>query len=254
MKEKRYYWLKLEETYFDLKIQKALRKLPSGAEMLICYLKMQLKYLNKSGLIEYQGIYDNLAEEIALDIDEDIDIVKMTISVLIKWHVIEQEESNLYLTEMQTRIGSKTDSALRVAKHREKMKMLQCNNDVTKCNSIQEIELEKDKELDIDKKEKNKKEKYGEFNNVLLTKEEYAKLEKSNLLTYIERLSSYIASTGKKYKSHYATILNWNRKEKNKTVVNNYMNNVPNWMNENIEEEQATPEEIKKIEERLNKF
>ena len=148
MKDKRYYWLKLEENYFDLKVQKALRKLPSGADMLICYLKMQLKYLNKAGLIEYQGIYDNLAEEIALDIDEDIDIVKMTIAMLIKWHVIEEEDSNLYLSEMQTRIGSKTDSAIRVAKHREKLKMLQCNNNVTKCNSIQDIEKDIDKDIE----------------------------------------------------------------------------------------------------------
>lgn len=63
-------------------------------------------------------------------------------------------------------------------------------------------------------KENNKKKSYGEFNNVLLTDEEYAKLEKSNLLSYIETLSSYIASKGKKYKSHYATILNWSKKEK----------------------------------------
>ena len=58
---------------------------------------------------------------------------------------------------------------------------------------------------------------YGEFKNVKLTKEEYAKLEKSNLLPYIEKLSSYIASKGKKYKSHYATILNWSRKEHKET-------------------------------------
>lgn len=151
MNEKRYYWLKLEENYFDLKIQKALRKLPSGADMLICYLKMQLKYLNKSGLIEYQGIYEDLAQEIALDIDEEVDIVKMTLTVLIKWNVIEEENSNLYLAEMQGRIGSKTDVALRVAKHREKQKMLQCNNDVTKCNYIKEKEIELDKDIEIDK-------------------------------------------------------------------------------------------------------
>ena len=29
----------------------------------------------------------------------------------------------------------------------------------------------------------------------------------------VERLSGYIASKGKKYKSHYATILNWARKD-----------------------------------------
>ena len=54
---------------------------------------------------------------------------------------------------------------------------------------------------------------YGEFKNVKLSDEEYQKLKDKNLLDYIERLSSYIASKGKKYKSHYATILNWSRKE-----------------------------------------
>jgi hypothetical protein len=47
---------------------------------------------------------------------------------------------------------------------------------------------------------------------VLLTDEELAKLQKQfgrELPAYIERLSGYIASTGKKYKSHYATIRNW---------------------------------------------
>ena len=69
---------------------------------------------------------------------------------------------------------------------------------------------------DIEKeiyKEKDKK-TYGEFKNVLLTDEEYHKLEESNLLPYIEKLSSYIASKGKKYKSHYATILTWSRGDK----------------------------------------
>jgi hypothetical protein len=64
------------------------------------------------------------------------------------------------------------------------------------------------------KKENNKKKKFGEFNNVLLTEEEYAKLENNNLLFYIEKLSAYLESTGKRYKSHYATILSWSRKEK----------------------------------------
>lgn len=58
------------------------------------------------------------------------------------------------------------------------------------------------------------KKTYGEFKNVLLTDEEYKKLKEKNLLPLIETLSSYMASKGKKYKSHYATILTWNRKEK----------------------------------------
>lgn len=60
------------------------------------------------------------------------------------------------------------------------------------------------------------KEKFGEFENVFLSADEFQKL-KSKLGTetesYIERLSSYIASSGKKYKSHYATILSWTQKD-----------------------------------------
>ena len=54
---------------------------------------------------------------------------------------------------------------------------------------------------------------YGEFSNVKLSKEEYKKLTDQSLLDYIERLSIYLSSTGKKYKNHYATILNWSRKD-----------------------------------------
>ena len=64
----------------------------------------------------------------------------------------------------------------------------------------------------------NKYEKYGEFKNVFLTDEEYRKIEKKGLTYLIEALSSYIASTGKKYKSHYATILNWSRRKPKKEV------------------------------------
>lgn len=60
------------------------------------------------------------------------------------------------------------------------------------------------------------KHKHGEYNNVLLTDEELAKLQSEypDWQERIERLSGYVASTGKSYKSHYATIRNWARKDK----------------------------------------
>ena len=66
-----------------------------------------------------------------------------------------------------------------------------------------------------DEPRKPTKHKYGEYNNVLLTDEELEKLkdEYPDWQERIERLSSYVASTGKKYKSHYATIRNWARKD-----------------------------------------
>ena len=58
--------------------------------------------------------------------------------------------------------------------------------------------------------------KYGMYKNVLLTDEEYQALQKEFPHDYterIERLSEYIASTGKKYKNHLATIRAWARKD-----------------------------------------
>ena len=67
--------------------------------------------------------------------------------------------------------------------------------------------------------EKPTRHKYGEYNNVLLTDEDYQKLINEFPNDYeerIERLSSYIASTGKSYKNHLATIRNWARNDNKK--------------------------------------
>ena len=61
------------------------------------------------------------------------------------------------------------------------------------------------------------KRKYGEFNNVLLTDEEYQKLKDKfggDLADKIETLSVGIKSKGYKYIDHYATILSWDRRDK----------------------------------------
>ena len=76
-----------------------------------------------------------------------------------------------------------------------------------------------DKEEEIREKKRTKpqvvRHKYGEYNNVLLTDEELIKLKEKipNWQDFIERLSGYIASTGKRYKSHYVTMLNWYRRD-----------------------------------------
>jgi hypothetical protein len=58
---------------------------------------------------------------------------------------------------------------------------------------------------------------YGEFGNVMLTDDEFAKLlEKcQDADSLITELDQYIESQGKtkKYKSHYATLLNWSRRK-----------------------------------------
>ena len=61
--------------------------------------------------------------------------------------------------------------------------------------------------------------KYGQYQNVLLTDEDLAKLQAEfpdDWQKRIERLSEYIASTGKSYKNHRATIRNWASRDKEK--------------------------------------
>ena len=62
-------------------------------------------------------------------------------------------------------------------------------------------------------RESARKQAYGELHNVFLTNEELKRLiQRFNapaVQRTIDRLSCYMESCGKKYKSHYATLLNW---------------------------------------------
>lgn len=63
--------------------------------------------------------------------------------------------------------------------------------------------------------------KYGEYGNVLLSDEELTKLQAEfpqDWQERIERLSSYIASSGKRYRNHLATIRNWARSDREKAA------------------------------------
>ena len=112
--------------------------------------------------------------------------------------------------------------------YREKQKLLTSKPNC-KTNSkanVSQADKERDKEGDKEREKEDNispsaskkpvKHKHGEYANVLLTDDELEKLkaEYPDWQERIERLSSYVASTGKSYKSHYATIRNWARKDK----------------------------------------
>lgn len=80
-------------------------------------------------------------------------------------------------------------------------------------DSLPNISKDNIREDNISKE--NTRARYGEFKNVLLTAEEYEKLQSEypDYQKKIDNLSEYMARTGKSYKSHYLTILNWARKD-----------------------------------------
>lgn len=212
MAEKNFYWLKLMKDFFTKPKIKKLRRIAGGDTYTIIYLKMQLLSLENEALIKFQHIEDTIEEEIALTIDEDVDNVSVTLNYLLAQGLIEKVDENSYLlTETVALIGSETSIAQRVRKYREKQKMLQCNADVTICNT--EIEKEKDINIELEKEKKKKptRHKYGEYGRVLLTDEQYNNLksEYSNYNDLITFLDEYIEMKGYKAKNHYLAIKKW---------------------------------------------
>ena len=112
--------------------------------------------------------------------------------------------------------------------YREKQKLISSGKANCKTNSKANVSLaDKNREEEIRTEEnrvdiveatppKTTRHKYGLYENVLLSDEDYQKLTVEFPHDYsdrIERLSEYIASTGKKYKNHLATIRNWARND-----------------------------------------
>ncbi len=219
---KRYYWLKLKNDFFTQPRIKKLRKIAGGDTYTIIYLKMQLLSLPDEGKLFFDGIEDDFAEEIALTIDEDVDNVKVTLQFLISQGLIEVITDNEFLlTETQSLIGSEGETAERVRKYRANLvnksdiKALQCNADVTNCNTDIDIEkdIEKEKKKDNicpffenlweiypNKKGKNKVSKKA--------LKEIATIGEEKMTVAIERYKKSIVGTDTKFIKHGSTFFN----------------------------------------------
>ena len=92
-----------------------------------------------------------------------------------------------------------------------------------------EIEIEVAKEIEIKREiEKGHSEPertaraYGRYQNVFLADEELASLQAEFPAvweSYIEKLSEYMASTGRRYQSHAATIRRWAGEDRKKSAA-----------------------------------
>ena len=166
---KRYYWLKLDENFFEDDTIAWLEEQENGKDYVIFYLKLALKSLKDDGrLIRYVGEtlipYDVRA--LAKLTNTSPDTVAVSMKTFLEIGLVSQLESGeIYLNQIEEMVGSETDVAKRVRKHRakkalgggEKKELLQGNASETKSNTEKEKERELEKELDIDiDKEKNK--------------------------------------------------------------------------------------------------
>lgn len=145
---KRYFWLKLHKDFFQRKEIKRLRKIAGGDTYTIIYLKMLLRSIMSDGKLYFDGLEDDFASELALDLDEKEENVQITVAYLIKSGLLEMcSDDEYYLPDAKDNTGTETAVASRVRKHREKQKALQCNINVTQVKHLCNGEKEKDKEL-----------------------------------------------------------------------------------------------------------
>lgn len=153
VKNKRYYWIQLAQDFFKSKEMKLLRKIAGGDTHTIIYLKMMLISLEDGGHIYYDGLADNLAEEIALVIDENVEDIKITLIFLeSKGLLTRKNDIDYFLEQVPEMVGSETASTRRSRKHRE-LRELHRNTIATTCNG--DIDIEKDIDTEIEK-ENNK--------------------------------------------------------------------------------------------------
>ena len=143
---------------------KKLRKVAGGDTYTIIYLKLQLLSIDNEGLIEFEGTDEDIYQQLSLDIDEEIDDIKMTLAFCNANNLIEYLDDDVFLSEVPALIGSESQSARRVRKHRRKQKALQSNGQslqgnsgVTKCNTEIDIEIDKDKEIESRDRDTEKK-------------------------------------------------------------------------------------------------
>lgn len=274
---KRYYWLQLKENFFNSKEMKLMRKLPGGEEITIIYLKIMLTSLENEGVIFYEGLAEDLAEELALEIGEDVESIRMALMFMEKKRLITTNDNYSYkLEQVPELVGSETASARRVRKHRESKRLLQSNNEVTKC--IGEIDIEKEIDIDIDLEKNTLKIIVDEYQSRIApidglqfeTLKEFVTLDGMESDVILKAIS-LAADNGKRNFSYIRAILqNWkndgllsiaavNERErkfqesKTKGQPTKQQSNVPDWSKPNYTN-QTSDQEKKALEEAKNRM
>lgn len=166
MSNKKYYWLKLKEDFFEEDTLQWLEEQEHGTEYCLFYLKLCLKSLKTNGLLIRtvgQMLIPYDAKKLSEITRTNIDTVKVAMELFKGIGLVQiLENGGIFLTELQNMVGSETNKAQIMRNKREKDKKLKEGNkegnnvtsmlpEVTeqlpKCYT--EIEKEKEKELYI---------------------------------------------------------------------------------------------------------
>ena len=230
---RKYYYLKLKENFFDSDSIVLLEDMKDGILYSNILLKLYLKSLKNGGKLQLDEYIPYTAQMIATLTRHQIGTVERALEIFRQLGLVEQLDSGaFYMTDIELMIGqSSTEAERKRAARLENKALLPPRTKGGHLSDIRppEIEIELEKEIKIKREiEKVRPEMghpshtYGRYQNIFLTDEELADLQASFPAVweqYIEKLSEYMASTGKRYQSHAATIRRWAGEDAKKTVT-----------------------------------
>ena len=218
---RKYYYLKLKENYFDDDSIVLLESMQDGVLYSNILLKLYLKSLKHGGRLQLDEDMPYTAQIIATITRQQIGTVERALQIFLKLGLVEVLDSGtFYMSNIELLIGQSSTEAERKRAARLQNKALSAprtNGGHLSDIRPPEIEIELEKEIEIEKEREGETghpapAAYGRYNNVILTDTELSGL-KTELPDkweyYIDRLSCHIASTGKQYHSHAATIYKW---------------------------------------------
>ena len=226
---RKYYYLKLKESYFDDDAIVLLESMQDGMLYSNILLKLYLKSLKYGGTLQLDENIPYTAQMIATITRQQVGTVERALQIFMKLGLVEPLDNGaLYMSNIELFIGQSSTEGER--KRRARMKISEqkrLSRQVSEAKAdICPPEIEIKKEIDIEIEKERELEtgqaparSYGRYNNVFLSDTELDEL-KAELPDkweyYIDRLSTHIASKGTKYRSHAATIYKWAQEDEAK--------------------------------------
>ena len=219
---RKYYYLKLKENYFDDDSIVLLESMQDGVLYSNILLKLYLKSLKHGGRLQLDEDIPYTAQMIATITRQQIGTVERALQIFLKLGLVEVLDSGtFYMSNIELLIGQSSTEAERKRAARLQNKALSApRTNGGHLSDIRPPEIEIEIKREIEKGRSARA--YGRYQNVFLTDEEMADLQASFPTVwgqYIEKLSEYMASTGKRYQSHAATIRRWAGEDAKKTVT-----------------------------------
>ena len=225
---RKYYYLKLKESYFDDDAIVLLESMQDGMLYSNILLKLYLKSLKYGGTLQLDENIPYTAQMIATITRQQVGTVERALQIFMKLGLVEPLDNGaLYMSNIELFIGQSSTEGER--KRRARMKISEqkrLSGQVSEAKADicpPEIEIKKEIDIELEKEGELKGQaiarSYGRYNNVFLSDTELDEL-KAELPDkweyYIDRLSTHIASKGTKYRSHAATIYKWAQEDEAK--------------------------------------